>query len=78
VRQERVFSGVADLAMPADLETYHPVSFRGACAAQHQLASRETFRNSRGLTPTWLRKKRVKCAGAAKPSWLLMSQTLAD
>ena len=39
-----------------------------ACAAQHQLASRDTARNSRGLTPAWLRKKRVKCAGSAKPS----------
>src|SRR5512142_2621776 len=65
-------------AISADLETYHPVSFRSGCAVQYQLARRETLRNSRGLTPLWLRKKRVKCAGCAKPSWWLMSAKLAD
>src|SRR5579871_5463390 len=34
-------------------------------AVQYQLARRETLRNSRGETPAWLRKKRVKCAGSA-------------
>ena len=47
LRQETLFSRVAGPAIPADLETYHRVSFRRRCAAQHQLASRETFRNSR-------------------------------
>src|SRR6202021_2482335 len=40
-------------AISTNLKTYHPVSF-SRCAVQHQLARREIFRNSRGLTPACL------------------------
>ncbi len=38
-----------------------------------QAASRATLRNSRGLTPAWSRKKRVKCAGSGNPKRSLSS-----
>ena len=48
---------------------------RESFAPQHQLASRETFRNSRGLTPAWSRKNRVKWAGSGNPNRSLISPT---
>ena len=63
-----LYSGQAvRAAIPAALTTYQiPSHLIALVPAQHQLARRETLRNSRGLTPAWLRKNRVKCAGSGK------------
>ena len=81
--QLRGWQSITAEAMPWSLATYQGVSFAPAQARNsHQIAGsaprRTMSRKTLGGTLTWSRKKREKCAGAAKPRRMPISAKVSS